>query len=126
MTKKKVTILLPLNFNDGSKVPRSEINAILQECFDVFGGWTVPGKTKGAYPMKSTGKQQTDRALEVWVAVPEDQVSVLRRMTGAFAARLRQESLYFEVTGSTVEFILPLIEEEPTQEEPKEEEPNHD
>jgi hypothetical protein len=41
MSKKKVTLLVPLTFNDGTSVPRSTLDAICDELFVHYGGYTV-------------------------------------------------------------------------------------
>ncbi|MFO0964272.1 MAG: hypothetical protein U0793_01615 [Gemmataceae bacterium] len=46
---KKVTLLLPLAFNDGSVVPQEILAAMQDEIFIAFRGWTIVGEVEGAY-----------------------------------------------------------------------------
>ena len=102
----KVILLLPLTFNDGTTVPKATLEEILHELFVAFGGYTIAGEVEGAYLMRS-GDKQVDATLEVWVAVKSTDESLerLRKMVAAFGAVLGQETMYFERTGSKVEFI---------------------
>jgi len=51
-----------------------------------------------------------DKSLKIWVAIDPQRVDDLKKMAGGFAAILKQESLYFEVTEAEVEFVRPLLE----------------
>lgn len=106
--RQKVILLLPLTYNDGSAVATDVLHGMLEELFMSFGGYTVAGEVEGAYKMAS-GSKQVDTCLEVWIALESDQASQdhLRRIVSSFASRLGQETMYFERTGSTVEFIGP-------------------
>jgi hypothetical protein len=111
---RKVTLLLPLTFNDGSAVPGELLKAIREEIFVAFGGWTIAGEVEGAYRMRQTGQKQIDRLLEVWVVVEDIAVPQLRHMVAHFGARLGQEAMYFEIGMATVEFIPSLPQGDPT------------
>jgi hypothetical protein len=102
---KKVTLLIPLTFNDGSPVPEQLLDAIEQEIYGSFNGWTAVGEVAGAYKMSKTGEKKLDRLLQVWVVVNEEDIPVLQRMVAKFGAMLDQELMYFEVTNSVVGFI---------------------
>ena len=93
---RKVPLLLLRTFNDGSAVPKELLKAIREAIFVAFAGWTVAGEVEGAYRMQETGHKQIDRLLEV-LARPGNEV--------------------FEVGTSTVEFILSLPPENPTDEQ---------
>lgn len=102
---KKVTLLLPLTFNDGTVVPEKTLESIRDELFVAFHGWTVAGEVQGAFRMQQTGVKQVDRLLQVWVAVEEAELPRLRDMVSGFGALLGQEAMYFEVSQSMVELI---------------------
>ena len=53
---KKVTLLIPLTFNDGSAIPRDTLAAIEDEIYLAFKGWTIVGEVEGAYQMQQTGE----------------------------------------------------------------------
>lgn len=103
---RKVTLLIPLTFNDGTAVPAETLDAIEEEIYFAFNGWTVAGEVLGAYRMRQTSQKQVERLLQVWVVVDEAQLDRLRQMVARFGTLLAQESMYFEVGASQVEFIL--------------------
>ena len=106
MKKNRCVILLPTYYNNGKGVPADVINRILREIDEVFDGHTVAGTVEGTYRM-ADGSMATDSSLEVWVAVDPRKIDVLRKMTSRFARTLKQETIYFEVMDSEVEFIGP-------------------
>ena len=109
--KKKCIILLPLEYNDGTEVPREVINKIMREIDEVFDGHAVAGTADGTYRM-ADGNMKSDISSMVWIAVDPDKLDILRKMAGRFARTLKQETIYFEVTDSIVEFIGPETESE--------------
>jgi hypothetical protein len=104
---KKVTILLPLSFNDGSLVPKDALATMQDEIFLAFRGWTIVGEVEGAYQMQQTGAKRVERLLHVWVIVEEDELPRLKGLIAQFGSMLGQESMYFEVSDAVVEFIRP-------------------
>lgn len=108
MARVKYVLLMPLTYNDGTEVPKELRDQFFDELFVLAGGHHVAGEGRGAYRMQD-GTKQVDRSLEVWVALEEEDVPALRRIVATYAGLLKQESLYLERTGGTVEFITPLI-----------------
>ncbi len=108
--RKKVVLLIPLTFNDGSAIPLATLDAIYDELFVHYGGYTLAGTVKGTYRMQS-GAKQVDDSHEVWVAVAESDLPTLRQQASRWCGLLGQEVLYFEVTDATIEFIAPPAEE---------------
>ena len=106
LKRKKCIILLPLHYNDGSEVPISVINKIYREIEETFDGITHGGLVKGRYRM-ADGRMASDISELIWVAIDAEKIDILRKMTSRFARKLKQESIYFEVTDSEVEFIGP-------------------
>ena len=104
---KRVTLLIPLTFNDGTTIPRATLAAIEREIYFAFKGWTLVGEVKGAYQMRQTGEKKVDRLLQVWVVVEETAIPEIRQMVARFAESLGQESMYFEVSDSQVELVPP-------------------
>jgi hypothetical protein len=51
------------------------------------------------------GSYARDTSLKVWACVDETALPALRKLAGDFAVELGQESIYFEQTATTVEFI---------------------
>lgn len=110
MKMKKCVLLLPTAYNDGTDVPLDVLADILRDIDEAFDGHTVDGICDGAYRMDD-GSMASDKSLKVWVAVDPKRVDELKKLAARFAGVLRQESLYFEVTETEVEFIRPLPED---------------
>lgn len=108
MAKVKYVLLLPVNFNDGSKVPEGVLDQIFDDLFVLAGGYYIAGEGEGAYRMRD-GAKQVDRSLAVWLVVEEDDIPELKKLVGEIGANLDQESMYLERTGGTVEFVPPLF-----------------
>jgi len=106
MGMKRCIILVPTTYNDGQEVPAAEIAGILREIDEAFDGHYVAGQGEGTYKMKD-GSVAKDSLLEVWIALDPEKLGILRNMVGRFARRLKQETVYFEVLNSEVEFIGP-------------------
>jgi hypothetical protein len=106
MAKVKYVLLLPLTYNDGSRVPKKVRDQIEEEIYLLAGGFRYGAAGKGAYRMRN-GQKQIDVTQEVWIAVEEEDEAALKQLVGRFAALLDQETLYLERTGGTVEFIPP-------------------
>lgn len=111
MKLKKCIVLLPTSYDDGTRVPARVLSDILRSIDTAFDGHTVDGLVHGSYKMDD-GTMVTDESLKVWVALAPDQVDKAREMAKQFAAVLKQESLYFEVTDAEVEFVRPDPEPE--------------
>jgi hypothetical protein len=108
MKRKKCVLLLPTTYNDGQEVPPSVLSGILRSIDEVFDGHTVDGVCEGVYKMDD-GAMSSDRSLKVWVAVDPERVDELRAIAACIAGRLKQESLYFEVTEAEIEFVRPSL-----------------
>ena len=109
MKLKKCLLLVPTRFNDGTPVPPDLLNGIMKDIDREFDGHSVDGYVDGAYKM-ADGTMAYDKSLKVWVAVRPDEVDALRTLARRFAGRLKQETLWFEVTDAEVEFLPPLAE----------------
>ena len=106
MKLKKCILLLPTEYNDGMKVPPEVLSGILREIDVAFDGHTHGGIVHGTYKMDD-GNFVSDNSLMVWVLVSEDKVDFLKEKAAGFAAVLKQESLYFELTAAEPELIRP-------------------
>jgi hypothetical protein len=102
--RKKVTVLIPLTFNDGSTVPQESLLSIFERLFLLCGGYTNAGTVGGVYGMAG-GKKQVDECLQLWVVATRTEIDELRRLVRQFGQELGQESMYFEV-GGEVEFLV--------------------
>jgi hypothetical protein len=106
---KKAILLIPLTYNDGTRVPQEVLKGIYEALFALSGGHTNAGRVEGAYRMKD-GSKQTDVLEEVWVACDEGDRPALRELVARFCSLLGQEAMYLEFTASEIEFIPPYEE----------------
>lgn len=91
----KATFFLPLKDNNGRELGE-EINAVEEECFLLFGAWTLAGFFKGVWRMES-GERQVDTSAAYMVVVEEDQLEELEAILKRFKARTSQEAIFLEV-----------------------------
>lgn len=111
MEKIKYILLIPLYYNDGTKVPDSEIDSIYDEIYILGDGYTLAGNVTGAYRMRD-GSKRIDQSSVVWVGIEPHQEPELKRLVVSICVRLKQESIYLERPGGTIEFIEPPESEE--------------
>jgi len=102
--KKKVILLIPVTFNDGTAVPEKELYGVALRLCELCGGASVGGTVRGLYKMAG-GKSQADRNLVYWVWVAPSRMDALRDLVRQIGRELGQESMYFEVSDSEIEFI---------------------
>jgi hypothetical protein len=102
-------ILVPLTYNDGTRVEGELHDDILDRIWVAFGGYRIEGTRRGAYRRQDTGKKQVEITQRICVTVDgETGIEQLRAMVSDIATILGQETMYFEVArGSTVEFVEP-------------------
>lgn len=103
---KKAILLIPLTYNDGSRVPQEVLDEIFEAIFVLSGGYTAAGTVQGAYRMRD-GSKQTDNLEQVWVAYEEVDKPALRELVARFCSLLGQEMMYLEFADSIIEFIPP-------------------
>jgi hypothetical protein len=58
------------------------------------------------------GSMAYDPSLEIWIAVDPDRIDEVKGLASKLARKLKQESIWFEITNSIVEFIEPNEEAE--------------
>ena len=92
----KFTTLVPVNFNDGTKVPQSQIDAILARFWVLFGGCTVEGPVVGHW-VNDNGTHFQDDCLKVWVVADNSRLEDAETLVRQIGAQLHQEAMYFEV-----------------------------
>ena len=102
----KFVLLVPLNYNDGRKVPQKVLQDFQEKLFALGGGFTKAGIDEGAYRM-SDGGRQVENSLQIWIGLKEQYVPELERAVAELGAKLGQESMYLERTGGTIRFIPP-------------------
>jgi hypothetical protein len=104
--KIKYTVLIPLYYNDGSRIPDAEIDLIYNEFYVLGDGYTLAGNVTGAYRMKD-GSKRVDESAVVWVGITPGQEPELKQLASSICARLKQECIYLERSGGTIEFVPP-------------------
>lgn len=102
--KEKVTLLLPLTYNDGSAVEQEKLKQIRNELYALCAGYTIECTVEGAYKMQS-GKKQVDKLLKIFVVIERAEIANLKHLVLKFGSQLKQESMYFERSQSRIEFI---------------------
>ena len=102
-------VLIPLCYNDGSRVQKEVRDEILDRIWIEFGGYRHEGTRRGAYRRRDNGQKQVEFTQRVCVVVDgEDGVQALRGMVAVLGEMLGQETMYFEVaSGSSVELVEP-------------------
>ncbi len=100
----KCTFYLPTHDNDGREFPPGTIGTILDRLYNRFGGYTDHGTIGGTYKMDD-GSQAVDRLRYIDVCCEPAGVEDLQAMVADFGRTLKQESMYFEVSLSNVEFV---------------------
>jgi hypothetical protein len=104
--QKKAVILVPLTYNDGSRVPDEVLEAIYDEVYETFGAYTIEGQALGAYRM-SSGEKRVERLERFCIVVTEAELPTLRKMVARWGRMLGQETMYLETVDSHVEFLSP-------------------
>lgn len=108
---KKCIMLIPLAHNDGSQVQPADLTRIFDLLYSRFGGYTIAGTVRGAYRMRD-GTRADDNSLEVWVVVDPIRLADVEKVASRICGLFEQESLFFEVVESDVEFIPPTLFDE--------------
>ena len=103
---KKAILLIPLTYNDGSRVSQEVLDSIFESLFVLSGGYTAAGTVRGTYRMRD-GSKQTDVLEQVWIACEDEDRPALRELVGRFCSLLGQETMYLEFADSRIEFIPP-------------------
>ena len=109
---KEATVLIPLTANDGTPFPPEALDAICNEIFDTFHGWTIEGTVTGAYPMQATGQKRVEELLKVSIILDASRVAQLEGLVRQWCARLGQEVMLLKVADLVVKFVPPQTEGE--------------
>lgn len=108
---KEAIVLIPLTYNDGTKVSQDVLLGIFEEIYVAFHGWTNEGAVKGAYRMQ-TGQKQVEDLLKVSIVLDQSQIPDLEAMVSLWCARLGQEVMLLKIADYTVKFVPPQKEAE--------------
>jgi hypothetical protein len=110
-SRREATVLIPLTYKDGSRIAPGVVDAIFEELFRHFGGWTIEGRVKGAYRMQS-GQKQVENLLKVSVILEAGQLPILESLVSRWCRELGQETMLLKVADFTIKFVPPLPEAE--------------
>jgi hypothetical protein len=91
------TTILPKQRNDGTRVSRKEMNAILRSLREQFGGVTVEGEVEGHWVDPADGKPYSERSLKVTVACDRERLHEAEDAVRDIGRQLGQKAMYFEV-----------------------------
>lgn len=105
-TAQEAIVLIPLTYNDATEVPREVLEAIFDELYLAFHGWTIEGTVKGAYRML-TGQKRVEDLLKVSVILDKTQVPDLEAMVSRWGAQLGQEAMLLKIADWVIKFIPP-------------------
>lgn len=101
----KITVLLPVNYNDGSPIDPDVRKVCLGSLSSLFDGFTCGAKCYGEYRMDD-GSIVCDTCEPIWVVVDsQHKVELVREWAKSCCVAYRQECIYMEVQEVSVEFI---------------------
>ena len=87
---------IPTRRNDGSKISRRELRALLTLVRDMFGGYTLEGPFEGSW-VADDGRVYEETSYRLEVLVHADRVSEARELFIRLGKQLGQRAIYFEV-----------------------------
>jgi hypothetical protein len=91
-----VVTRLPTHRNDGSKISRRELRAILTRVRDSIGGYSLEGPFQGAWTAED-GKIYEETSYRLEVIIEPEQLSETRALFIGIGQQLGQRAIYFEV-----------------------------
>ncbi len=109
MKRKKCLILLPTSFNDGTEVPVDVFGSVLRDIDTTLDYYSIGGSCQGVYTM-GDGSRARDESIMVWAVVDEEDIGVVKKLAARISRKLKQESIYFEVTDVEFDFNRPSEE----------------
>lgn len=93
----KVTTLIPLRRNDGSKVSTRELNAILRRLWTKFEGVTREGRTHGEWIDPKDGKRYRDICEKVVIETDRSRLAEITDEIKNIGRSLGQKAMYLEI-----------------------------
>ena len=100
----KVTVLIPVTYNDGTIIPHDKIDYALRNLRSICGGFTIEGRVVGEYMMDDVTVSR-DCCNKVWVVVDATKLNQLRDWASSLCHVCKQESIYFDIQDVRVEFV---------------------
>jgi hypothetical protein len=93
----KFTTLIPTRYNDGTRVPKRRLRAIVDRLVRRFGGCTNEGIAKGQWMDPAEGVVYQDEHERVSVVCDRTMLDEARATVIEIGVELRQRAVYFEV-----------------------------
>ena len=90
------TTRIPTHRNDGSKVSRRELRAILERVEDAFGGYSLDSPSDGVW-VASDGEVFREKSQVLEVVVSKEEVAEARELFIDIGKQLGQRAIFFEV-----------------------------
>ncbi len=87
---------IPTHRNDGSKVSKRELKAILSQVRDAFHGFSLEKPCDGAW-VADDGRVYEEQSQKLEVVVSHEDVNAARELFISIGKQLGQRAIYFEV-----------------------------
>ena len=96
---------IPVRYNDGSRIPTSELEAVKTRAWQDFGGFTLSGPTEGAWVDDRTGTVHREMGYGLEVVIEPTQKDEAREFVQWAGKRLKQKEMLLIFRDDHVEFI---------------------
>jgi hypothetical protein len=93
----KFTTLIPTRYNDGTRVPRQKLRAIIDRLVHQFGGCTNEGVAKGQWIDPAKGVLYRDETERISVVCDRTMLDEARAAVIEIGIELGQRAMYLEV-----------------------------
>jgi hypothetical protein len=87
---------IPTHRNDGSKVSKRELRAILKRVRDAFKGYSLEGPFDGAWVARD-GRVYEERSHRLEVVILREEINKARQLFVSIGRQLGQRAIYFDV-----------------------------
>jgi hypothetical protein len=102
------TTFIPKKRNDGRRVTKREIDAILRRLCERFGGYTASGEQEGEWTDPATGRVYPDRSIRVTVGCDRSRMAEAMEAVRDIGRQLGQLAMWFDVHGADGPEILDI------------------
>lgn len=101
----QIITLIPINYNDGRKIPIQEYRDFEDKLLEIAGGFSIDGITAGSW--MDNNELYRDKSRKYIIAVEkQSQVKQIKQVIIQTGKKLGQLAMYFEVkVDSKIEFI---------------------
>jgi hypothetical protein len=100
----KIITLIPLNYNNGERIPIQEYREFEDELLRINGGFSIDGITAGSW--MDNNELFRDRSRKYIIVTEDERVEEIREVVTRMGQKLKQKAMYFEtIHEGNVEFI---------------------